>query len=98
MATFFRNTAFYSTTKRLAVALVALAAASTSYADKATALQPYTAQYRITNGALSATAERRLQQDGEHWRLSQNASVLFLNVAEESVIEEVDSKLRPLSY
>lgn len=98
MALFFHNTAFSLTSKRLATALLALVATLTSYADVPTALQAYTAQYRITNGALSATAERRLQQDGDHWRLSQNASVLFLNVDEESVIEEVDGALRPLSY
>ena len=100
MAKFFRNTAFYSTTclRGLALLLLALGGSAVSHAGDASALQAYTATYRLTNGALTATAERRLSKEGNHWRLSQNASVLFLKVDEESVIEEINGELRPLSY
>lgn len=105
MAQFFRKTASCSTTslkgvitKGIALFLLTLTSAAASHAGDTGVLQAYTAKYQLTNGALAATAERTLRKEGDHWRLSQNASVLFLKVDEESLIEEVDGALRPLSY
>ncbi len=94
-----RNTAYSSTRTSVLAALMALLCSATSYAA-ATELQllPYRAEYHISHDGLSTTAQRSLQRDGEHWRLSQQASLFFLKVDEESLIENRDGQLRPLRY
>lgn len=62
-------------------------------------LQPYNAVYRITQGGMSAEANRRLSKAGDHWRLTQQASKWFITIAEESLVEVTEEgEIRPLRY
>lgn len=72
---------------------------STATSSAPVPLQPYNAVYRITQGGISAEANRSLSKAGDHWRLTQQASKWFITIAEESLIEVTDKgDLRPLRY
>lgn len=68
-------------------------------AEAGPALKPYDAVYHIEKGMLSTDAKRRLARQGDdRWRLSQEASVLFVSVKEIAHLELRDGRLRPLLY
>ncbi|WP_374965123.1 hypothetical protein, partial [Spongiibacter tropicus] len=83
--------------KALASALLLACGAGLVHAD-ADALTPYRAHYQISHDGLSTKAERILERDGDHWRLSQHAKLFFFKVDEESKLEVHKGTLRPLSY
>ena len=83
--------------KALTSALLLACSAGLIHAD-ADALTPYRAHYQISHDGLSTMAERILERDGDHWRLSQHAKLFFFKVDEESKLEVHKGTLRPLSY
>ncbi len=63
------------------------------------ALEPYTAYYRMHHNGLSADAKRSLQNIGNgQWRLSQTAKLFFIKVSEESLLSSKAKSLYPMSY
>ncbi|WP_372862596.1 DUF3108 domain-containing protein [Spongiibacter sp.] len=101
MVKYFHSTVYPSTATKVFVLLTALlcsAARATPTTPTESLLLPYKAQYRISHDGLNTTAERQLQRDGDHWKLSQTAKLFFLRVEEETVVERHNGQLRPLRY
>lgn len=100
MATFFRQAVccIKLISLWLATSLAMLPLASQASDASTGLLQPYQAQYRITQNGLSAEASRSLTKVGPHWRLRQTASKWFITISEESLLEVKDQQLRPLQY
>lgn len=85
-------------TLRFLILVVGLAASLACSAGEA-ALKPYDAIYHISKGMLSTDAKRRLAlQNDDRWRLSQEASILFVSLDEIAHLEVHDGELRPLLY
>lgn len=70
-----------------------------SVAASAAELVPYSAVYTSTQSGITADVTQTLRrQENNHWRLHNNASVLFVGFDEEAIFSVADCNITPLSY
>ena len=99
MVIFFRQTVSFISRLNFFVVTFLLIAGGPLIAEPKTVLEPYNAKYRISQNSLNTTAERSLKKQGDNkWQLSQQASLWFIHVEEESQFKLVDGKVQPLRY